>query len=159
MIFVTVGGQTPFDRLVRCVDEWAGSRGRDDIFAQIGSADYSPVHVQWTRYLLPSEFRRKLEQADLVVGHAGMGTILSALEVGVQLLVMPRRADRRETRNDHQIATARYLADRGLVNVANDEKELLLRLDELDRLIVHGRIPPVAPPPLIDCLRQFIESD
>jgi UDP-N-acetylglucosamine transferase subunit ALG13 len=156
LIFVTVGANTPFDRMVRCVDEWAASRGRDDVFAQIGRTDYRPAHLQWTERLSPVEFRETLARASVVVAHAGMGTILSALELGIPVLVMPRRAALREQRNDHQLATARHLAERGLVHVASDDEELRGRLDQLVGLDAHEPIPSVAPPRLIERIRGFI---
>ncbi len=158
MIFVTVGANTPFDRLVRCVDEWAAARQRSDVFAQIGETDYRPSHLRFAKLVSPEEFRDTLSHADVVVAHAGMGTILSALEFGVPVLVMPRRAALGEQRNDHQLATARRLAERGLVNVAMDETELSDRLDACARLGAAQRISPVAPPPLVDFLRGFIRA-
>jgi UDP-N-acetylglucosamine transferase subunit ALG13 len=158
LIFVTVGANTPFDRLVRCVDEWAAANDRSDVFAQIGQTEYRPAHLRFSQLLSPEEFRDTLSRASVVVGHAGMGTILSALEFGVPVLVMPRRAALREQRNDHQLATARRLAERGLVQVAMDESELRRRLDECSQLGSPERISPVAPAPLIECLRRFIRA-
>ena len=43
MIFVTVGHQMPFDRLIAAVDAWAGARGRSDVFAQIGTTSLRPA--------------------------------------------------------------------------------------------------------------------
>jgi UDP-N-acetylglucosamine transferase subunit ALG13 len=158
LIFVTVGANTPFDRLVRCVDAWAASQQGEAVFAQIGETDFRPQHCEWTQKLSPSEFRRKLEGARAIVAHAGMGTILSALEVGVPVLVLPRRAALHEMRNDHQLATAQRLGARGLVHVAQDEHELRLRLDDLMNLDAAERIPAIAPPPLIERLRRFIDT-
>ena len=53
MIFVTVGAQMAFDRLIRGVDQWARERGRDDVFAQIGPAEYEPSSVRFVRNLSP----------------------------------------------------------------------------------------------------------
>jgi UDP-N-acetylglucosamine transferase subunit ALG13 len=53
VIFVTVGAQMPFDRLVKAVDQWAGENGREDIYAQIGQSDYRPSNIQWTKFLKP----------------------------------------------------------------------------------------------------------
>jgi UDP-N-acetylglucosamine transferase subunit ALG13 len=158
LIFVTVGANTPFDRLVRCVDGWAATRESEDVFAQIGRTDYRPAHLRWTELLPPEDFRKTLVRASVIVAHAGMGTILSALEAGIPILVMPRSAALREMRTDHQFATARRLAERGLVHVALDEDELRRRLDELVRLDPAARIAPVAPAPLIERLRTFIAA-
>ena len=118
MIFATVGTQLPFDRLIRTLDQWAKDRGQADAFAQIGPDGAAPATIEFTRTMEPAEFQAKLEQADLIVAHAGMGTILSALELGKRVIVMPRLAELGEHRNDHQLATAKKLGDAGLVQVA-----------------------------------------
>lgn len=159
MIFVTVGGNTPFDRLIRCVDQWAGERGRTDLLAQVGGGSYLPENMEWQRNLTPHDFRDALQRADCVVAHAGMGTVLSALQLGAPLLVMPRRADLHETRNDHQGATARHLKERGLVSVAEDETQLVQALDTLSEIQGTARIGPYASDELLGRLRSFIAGD
>lgn len=156
MIFVTVGAQMPFDRLVQAVDEWAGARSRSDVFAQIGSEGTPPSNIEFTRFLEAAEFKRRIREADVVISHAGMGTILSALEAGRPILVMPRLGARRETRNDHQVATARRLRELGSVAIAMDEPELLEQLDRLERIAAPDAISPHASGALIGALRDFI---
>lgn len=158
MIFLTVGAQMPFDRLVRCVDDWARDTGRTDVRAQIGETDYAPHSLEVLPHLSSDRFREVLEGADAVVGHAGMGTILSALVAGKPLLVLPRLGRLRETRNDHQVATARRMAELGLVRAALDEDELRAALDELDHLRPARRIGPHASPELIRALRDFLHA-
>lgn len=156
MIFLTVGGQIPFDRLVRCVDQWAGEHAQSEVFAQIAASDYRPQHIEFAEFLSPDDFRARVAAADTIIAHAGMGSILTALEFGKPILVMPRRGHLQETRNDHQYGTAERLRERDLVDVAFDEQELRLRLD----VIAPGRCrPPISPtasPELIDALRSFI---
>lgn len=155
-IFVTVGTDLPFDRLVRVVDEWAGSRGRKDVFAQIGASRWTPVHLPHSSFLPPDEFTRKFAEARVVVAHAGMGTILSALRWEKPILVMPRRAALGEQRNDHQLATARRLSSIGKVDVAMDESDLRDHLDRLDELKAREPIGPYASAELIESIRRFI---
>ena len=132
VIFVTVGGQLPFDRLVHAVDEWAKDRRREDVFAQIGDSSNAPDYIQWENFVSPSEFRAKAEESDVIVAHAGMGSILTALELGKPIVVMPRRAHLGEHRNDHQWATANHLGQGLGIPVAADEAELIGLLDHLD---------------------------
>jgi len=156
VIFVTVGMQTPFDRLVRAMDEWAAARGRDDVFAQIGATEWRPQHIQYTQFVSPAEFAEHARRARLIVAHAGIGTIFTAMEAGRSILVMPRRAALGETRNDHQLATVRRLAFCG-ITVAGDESELTTCLDRMEQLSPAGRILPHASAELLDALRACIE--
>jgi UDP-N-acetylglucosamine transferase subunit ALG13 len=156
VIFVTVGTQLAFDRLVAAVDRWAATRASSQVFAQVGPSDLRPVNIEYERFVGPAECRARMLAADAVVAHAGMGTILSALEMGKPVLVMPRRAALGEHRNDHQLATARRFAEMGSVDVAFDEAQLQAKLERLDRLAARQRIGRHAPAPVIAALRAFI---
>lgn len=148
----------PFDRMVGAIDDWAGARGRNDVFAQIGETSLRPRHIEWTPLLDPDEFRAKVKAASILVAHAGMGSILTALEAGKPILVMPRRGDLRETRNDHQVATARRFLELNKVAVAFDEHELGPKLDQLDRLSAPERISPWASDRLVRAIADFIAA-
>lgn len=130
MIFVTVGVQLPFDRLVRAVDDWAAARGRGDVLAQVGASSYSPRAVEARTFLKADEFATIVQDAELVVAHAGMGSIITALELGKPIFILPRRAVLGEHRNDHQLATARRMAAQPNVTVAETEQALVRMLDE-----------------------------
>jgi UDP-N-acetylglucosamine transferase subunit ALG13 len=158
VIFVTVGTDMAFNRLVRTVDEWALASDRQDVFAQIGETDWQPAHIAWSKFLQPPEFARRFAEADVVVAHAGMGTILSALQWEKPILVMPRRASQGEQRNEHQLATARHLSELGKINVAMDENELRAMLDGLGQLLPREKIGAYASDSLITALRDYIEQ-
>ena len=149
----------PFDRLVLAVDRWAAANGcSDDVFAQICSGGAEPKAIRWTRFLEPDEYRERLESCDVLVAHAGTGSIFAALELGLPIVVMPRHAKLRETRNDHQIATAKHFEEQGKVIVAWDEDELLAKLEGLDDIVAAGRIGEHASPELIAALSAFIDD-
>jgi UDP-N-acetylglucosamine transferase subunit ALG13 len=156
VIFVTVGTQLPFDRLISAVDGWAAVTGARDVFAQIGPSDLVPQHIEAQAFISPEECRRRMLEADAIVAHAGMGTILSALQIGKPIVVMPRRAALGEHRNDHQVATARRFGEFAGVLVAHDGGDLAARLGELDALQLGERISPYASPELISALSAFI---
>jgi UDP-N-acetylglucosamine transferase subunit ALG13 len=156
VIFVTVGTQLAFDRLIAAVDGWAAATEAGEVFAQIGPSDYVPRHIEAQAFISPEECRRRMQEADAIVAHAGMGTIISALQLGKPVVVMPRRAAFGEHRNDHQVATARRFGEFGSVLVANDAGELAARLGELDAVRLGGRISPYASPELIAAVSAFI---
>jgi len=158
VIFLTVGTQLPFDRLVATVDEWAG-RTRREVFAQVGESSLSPANLEWAPTIDPTTFKEKMSEAEFVISHAGMGSILTALQYDKPILVMPRRAALREMRNDHQVATANWLAQQGRVSVAQDEAELSKMLDDLDSIRPTGRIEPWASPELLTTIRDFLAEE
>lgn len=90
MIFVTVGSQGSFDRLICAVDQSTALRSRSDVFAQIGKAKYIPKHIRFTESLDPLQFKQLAEESQLIVAHAGIGSIVSALESAKPIVVMPR---------------------------------------------------------------------
>ena len=156
MIFVTVGTDQPFDRMVKTIDAWVAERSRTDFFAQIGNGGWEPKSIPFSNLLTPPDFKKRFSEARIIIGHAGMGTILSALYHGKPILVMPKLASLGEHRNEHQLATARRMMSLGNVTVAFDEAELRSKLDQLDALIPRERISPVASGPLIEGIRSFI---
>jgi UDP-N-acetylglucosamine transferase subunit ALG13 len=156
VIFVTVGTQLAFDRLVSAVDRWAGAAGRTDVFAQIGPSELSPAHVRASRFVEPDEFARVASEARAIVAHAGMGSILTALQLGRPIVIMPRLARLKEHRNDHQLATcARFRGTPG-VYVADNEDALAGHLGRIDTLVGGPRIPPFASEELVSYLRTQI---
>ena len=100
-----------------------------------------------------------MESASLVVAHAGMGSIITALELGKQIIVMPRRAELGEHRNDHQVASARRFAQQGRIVVALDETELVERLDQVGCAETAERLSGQASSHLMDTIRTFIDAE
>jgi UDP-N-acetylglucosamine transferase subunit ALG13 len=156
MIFVTVGHQMAFDRLIRLVDEWAGRSRVRDIFAQIGETDYRPKHMPFAQFMSRTEFAAQLERCSRVVAHAGVGTIIQTLEKQKPLLVLPRRSAFGETRSDHQVGTARHFADRGLIMAAFSDDELLALLDRHQAFKPSAGLGRNASPQLLARIRSFL---
>ncbi len=162
MIFVTVGSQLGFDRLVHAVDAWAREGGRDDVFAQLGDTHAPPSHVAFERDLAPADFDARVEGARLVIGHAGTGTIMAALSRGKPVVVLARRAGRGETRNDHQVATLERFRGFSGFHGTTDESELP---ELLARALAASSGPGDAPAigrvatgPLVERLRSFLDG-
>lgn len=130
MIFVTVGTQLPFDRLVEAVDRWAGVNPSMDVFVQLGVSSYRPVHCRYSTFVHHRQWERLFAAAQCVVSHAGMGTIIRCLEQGKPLIIMPRLAALGEHRTDHQVVTAARFEHRATVRVTRDECQLMAALDQ-----------------------------
>ena len=158
MLFLTVGYQMAFDRLTCSVDDWASQNPEVEIFAQIGPSEFKPGHLKWTQFLEPPEFTDKLKTCSGIIAHAGMGSILTALQYGKPILIMPRHGALRETRNDHQIATAKRFEHYENIIVAMSEDELPNCLQQLKKMNPATGSDPVASAQLIHSLKSFIDS-
>lgn len=156
MIYVTVGTQLQFDRLISAVDHWAARAKRGDVCAQIGKSSYVPQAISWVRFLTPDQSIERVRAADVIVSHAGMGTIIEALESGTPIIIFPRLAALGEQRNDHQLSTARRFGERGLVKVAEDETALNRILDGLNESKPGGCLKPFASAELTGFLAEFL---
>lgn len=163
MIFLTVGTQEPFDRLVRAVDAWAATHDIP-VFGQLGrltTDSYRPLNFPFESFISADEFQERLEASRLMVGHAGMGSIISALTYGKPLLMMARRAALGEHRNEHQLATAARFSGRPGIHVAADSDAvgpLIDRLLDTGGAAVGGQLPPHASPELLKTVRDFIHG-
>lgn len=154
MIFVTIGTQAPFDRFIKIIDEVA-PQINEEIIAQVYKCGFTPKNIKTVDFLAPDEFNKLFDKADLIISHAGMGTILSALQQHKPIIIFPRIAALGEHRNEHQLATAEKFKELGSVYVAMNEqelKELMLRKD----LVPLHEIGAEASESLILSLEEFI---
>jgi UDP-N-acetylglucosamine transferase subunit ALG13 len=159
LIFVTVGTQFSFDRLIMAVDAWAERNRSENVVGQIGHGRYKPSYIDAYPFIVPAEFQRYQNEARLLISHAGMGAILNALEGAKPLIVMPRKVDLGEHRNDHQLATARRFQGTPGIHVANDVDELNELLERSSELSACSGVASHASSELIDALRRFLSGD
>jgi UDP-N-acetylglucosamine transferase subunit ALG13 len=157
MIFLTVGTQFPFDRLVKSLDQ-AFDEGLidEEVFAQIGQSSYHPRNFDSVTTLDKDLFDKHLEEASSIISHAGMGTITMAFENKKPLLVMPRLAKYGEVVNDHQKAIAKKFSELGYLLVAYDVEDLPEGVRKLKNFVPNER--RVDPKPVADRIHLFLES-
>lgn len=157
MIFLTVGTQFPFDRLVRTVDDLVGSGAiTEDIFAQIGDSTYKPRYFEAVASLDKRAFDERFVTASAIISHAGMGTIAMAMDHGKSLLAMPRRRRYGEVVNDHQEGLATKFAACGHILVAWNEGELPAKIAQLKAFVPRPR--QVSPDAVARRITFFLDS-
>ncbi|MBC7262858.1 MAG: hypothetical protein H5T64_00695 [Chloroflexi bacterium] len=117
MIFVTVGS-TDFDLLVRRMDELAPALG-DEVVIQIGLGQYEPRNCRFFRFA-PS-LEPYYEEAELVVSHGGLGSIVEALHAGKRLVCVNNPT----TYDSHQEHLLTLFAEKGYLLWCRDIDNLL----------------------------------
>lgn len=155
MIFLTVGTQFPFDRLVKSVDQMMSQDGfQEEIFAQIGESSYRPQNFEGVPFLEKRLFDKCINEASSIIGHAGMGTIMVALDKRKPLLAIPRLAKYDEVVNDHQVAIARKFEQLGHILAVYDVKELPDGICRLKNFVPRER--KASPDAVVERIASFL---
>lgn len=133
MIFVTVGThEQPFDRLLETVDRMV-ERGAitEEVIMQTGFSTYEPKHCTWSKLFPFDDMGKYVEQARIVITHGGPSSFIMPLQIGKTPIVVPRKAERNEHVNNHQVDFARAVARRmGTILVAEE-------MDQLEQMILN----------------------
>lgn len=116
-IFVTIGTKEyPFNRLIKIMD-------KKGVIMQIGKST-KPKYAQSFEFLKKQEVYDLMNWADVIVCHAGTGTIMEAIDSGKKVVVFPRQAKFKEHIDDHQVEFAKYASEKFGIMVVYDENEL-----------------------------------
>jgi UDP-N-acetylglucosamine transferase subunit ALG13 len=156
VIFVTTGSLFPFDRLIRIVDELASTMPDQPFFAQIGDGAYLPTNMPYVRILARDEFTTKFTAAEVIVAHAGMGSVISAMEIGKPIVLVPRVTEWGEHNTDHQMATARWLQGHPGIYVCMQDSDLPAAIAAARASAQGGQMSREAPEPFTRKIRDFI---
>lgn len=113
--FVTLGTIKPYEfgALVEALDKNLPSKA--EIVWQLGATTTRPSRGVVHEQLEGHAFQREVETADVVISHSGVGTLMSLIESGAEVIAVPRRAARDEHVDDHQLQIAREFSRRGLL--------------------------------------------
>lgn len=123
--FVSVGNATqPFTRLLEAVCALAPQLPQP-VFVQFGIAQpFACPACTGVGFLAMGEFAQRVSEAELLILHAGAGSVIHAIHAGKVPVVMPRLAKYGEHVDDHQLEFAHELEKTGKVLVAHDAATL-----------------------------------
>jgi beta-1,4-N-acetylglucosaminyltransferase len=126
MIFVTVGtNEAPFHRLLLALNDL---RIEEELIVQYGASDVRPSGATCIESVPFEELAGLVRRARLVISHAGVGSVLTALSNGKRPVVVPRLKRFGEAVDDHQVDLARRLHP-GLVTLVEDTAQLQKALE------------------------------
>ncbi len=125
-VFVTLGFERrPFPRLLDAVDEGI-QRGilPKETLVQRGHSHPSTQRCPSVAFLAYDEMIAALKSAEIIIAHAGAGTLLQCLHLRKIPILFPRRAHGREHVDDHQVKFARIMEERKRALVAYNSEQL-----------------------------------
>ncbi len=153
MIFVTVGtNEAPFDRLVIAAGALVAE---DEVFVQYGASGVRPPGATCVDFLSFEATVDAMQQARIVVTHAGVGSVMTALANGKRPFVVPRLKRFGEAVDDHQAEFAHAIVDVGLAIVVDDPSSLARVVSAEDQREAIELGPARR---LVDDLRAYVEA-
>lgn len=138
MIFVTLGTQDKeFPRMLDIVNE-AFEKGfiNEPVVAQIGNTKYNKkTKMKLITMMSTDEFNKYLEEADIIITHAGVGTIVNALKLKKKIIAIPRLKKFQEHVNDHQLQILKNFAQKGLLIPLKERDKLENALEQIKEFV------------------------
>lgn len=124
MILVTLGTQKfQMNRLIEAVDRIAPNY-EDEFCIQIGYSTYEPVNCRYSRFYPTDQMKEMINNCNLLIAHAGVGTVMTGISAKRPIIVVPRLAKLAEHVDDHQCEIADAFANKGCVIKCTDTDKL-----------------------------------
>lgn len=103
LIFVTVGTQIPFDRLLKSVEKQIELGNiKEKVLVQAGVTNFKSDKMEIVGFIPMDEFKKIIEEAKIIICHGGVGTITDGLRNNKVIIACPRLERFNEAKNDHQ---------------------------------------------------------
>ena len=138
-VLVTIGSmvEKKFTRLFKIIDELCEERVLDgsQVIAQVGFDQYQSSNFKCFDMIADEKFKKMIDESDLIIAHAGTGTVVSSLKKGKKVIIFPRMAQYDEHYDDHQLELAELFTKQGYVLQARNKEELKEHIQNLDKFI------------------------
>ena len=126
MILVMLGTQNnSFHRLLEKIDELIKEKIIDEkIIVQAGYTKYESKNMKIFGLIPQDELEKYQDQADLIITHGGVGSIISSIKKGKKVIAVPRLHKYHEHVNDHQTQIVENFSSKNYIIGINDVDEL-----------------------------------
>lgn len=126
MILVTLGTQNnSFQRLLEEVQKNIDNgKIKDEVIVQKGYTKFESNDMKLFNEISQDEFNKLIDQANLVITHGGVGSIITAITKGKKVIAVPRLKKYNEHVNDHQIEIIDSFNEKGYIIGIHSVEEL-----------------------------------
>ena len=91
----------------------------DAVVAQIGNTKFSTdlpnSKMQLIDFTIPKEMDKLIENADFIITHGGVATIIKGVKLGKKIIAVPRLKKYKEHVNDHQLQIIDNFSENGFI--------------------------------------------
>ena len=140
MIFVSLGTQDkPFNRIIDYVISLKEIKS-EKIIIQLGQTKLLKSENERIEkleniiiydMLKPEKMKDIIKDSDIIITHAGVGTIMECLEMGKEIIVVPRKVENLEHVNNHQEEIAFEMEKKGFLTKVDTYEELENKINML----------------------------
>lgn len=159
--FVSIGNAPQsFTRLLEGVRRIAAELPQP-VVVQHGHSILHDGGCQLVPFMGMEEFIQHINSSELLILHAGAGSLIHAIKAGKIPVVMPRRAIFGEHVDDHQVEFAQSMAMIGKVVVAEGPDDLMKAAEEAmakQKLVLRNEHSKDSIPPLISIVGRLLNE-
>lgn len=128
MIFVTLGTfEMKFKRILEAIESLDI---KDEVIIQSGYTDFKSNKYKVQKLMSKDEFNKNLNEAELVICHGGVGSILEAINNNKKVISIPRLEKYNEHVDDHQVEIVEKFTKQGYILSSKNEKDLANLIEE-----------------------------
>jgi len=117
MILVALGTQDKeFKRLLIEVERLIQiGKIKGEVIAQVGNTKFKSDKMKIIEFTNPKEMNNLIKNADYIITHGGVGTIIDGINFGKKIIAVPRLNKYKEHVNDHQLQIIENFSENNLI--------------------------------------------
>jgi len=117
MILVLLGTQNnSFHRLLDELEEcFEQEIIQDHVIVQCGHTRFTSKYMELIDFIPVDQFDELISQADLVITHGGVGSIINSIKIGKKVIAVPRLNQYNEHVNNHQVQIIKTFDEKGFI--------------------------------------------
>lgn len=129
--FITVGNaKQSFNRFFHLVDEVLDLLPQP-VLLQTGHNEYQNDKTQVKAFMEMEEFENAVKTSQVLIMHAGAGSIIHAVQMGKRPIVIPRLQKFNEHVDDHQLEFAERLAQNDIVYLCQERADIRVSIEDI----------------------------
>ena len=159
MILVMLGTQNnSFHRLLeeiqKCIDN---NIINDEVIVQAGSTKFKTKDMKLYKIMSAKRLEEYVKQADFVICHGGVGSIVTALKHDKKVIAVPRQEKYNEHVNDHQVQIVEAFNMQGFIKGVTEIENLETAIKELPKFEPAKFVSNNAH--ILEIIEDFIENN
>ena len=134
MILVMLGTQNnSFHRLLEEIDKLINEGLiKEDVVVQAGYTKYESINMKIFDFISSDELDKLEQQADCIITHGGVGSIIGSIEKDKKVIAVPRLKQYGEHVNDHQLDIVQSFNKLGYIIGITDVSQLSDALQKIN---------------------------